>query len=83
MTICVCVGSSCHIKGSYRVITRYKELIARNRLGAQVTLKAGFCLGLCAQGIAMTVDSEQVTGLTPSNCDEYFKKYVLDRLKPG
>ncbi len=45
MTILVCVGSSCHLKGSYDIITLFKERIKKEKLEDKVTLKATFCLG--------------------------------------
>ena len=38
MKITVCIGSSCHIKGSRQVVTQLQSLIAENNLGDQVEL---------------------------------------------
>ena len=48
MVVDVCVGSSCHLKGSYDVIQKLQKLIAENNLEDKVTLKASFCLGNCS-----------------------------------
>ena len=47
MKISVCIGSSCHLRGSYDIIQRLKELVARDHLEDQVELSAAFCLGQC------------------------------------
>ncbi len=54
--VSVCVGSSCHMKGSYQVIKTFTELIKQNHLENIVTLKASFCMGKCLEGIACTVN---------------------------
>lgn len=59
MVIKVCVGSSCHLKGSYDVIMALQEVIKRYDVEDQVELQASFCLGCCAQGV--TVKAEQLT----------------------
>ena len=56
MTITVCVGSSCHLKGSYDVIEKMREIISKYNLQDKVTLKAGFCLGHCSEGINIKCD---------------------------
>ena len=42
MNICVCVGSSCHLKGSYDVIQMMKENLEKNNLTDKVNLSAAF-----------------------------------------
>lgn len=78
MVISVCVGSSCHLKGSYDVIQLFKEAIAANALESQVTLKATFCLGKCGvAGVSVKIDNEIITGVTAENFNQIFKEYVL------
>lgn len=36
MEIYVCIGSSCHLKGSYNIINAFKELIAEYKLTIKV-----------------------------------------------
>ena len=61
MTIKVCVGSSCHLKGSYNVIEAFKEILKKYDVEDVVELQASFCLGHCALGV--TVGCE---GMEPS-----------------
>ncbi|MEG1555395.1 MAG: (2Fe-2S) ferredoxin domain-containing protein [Bacteroidales bacterium] len=56
MIIKVCVGSSCHLKGSYDVIEQMKEVLKKYDVEDLVDLQASFCLGFCSQGV--TVKSE-------------------------
>ena len=81
MTILVCVGSSCHLKGSYDIIELMKDAIKKNNIEDKVTLKATFCLGKCGvAGVSIKVDDEIITGVTKENFDEKFAKHVLAKL---
>jgi NADH-quinone oxidoreductase subunit G len=81
MKILVCVGSSCHLKGSYDIIELMKSAIKDNNLNDKVELKATFCLGKCGvAGVSIKVDDEIITGVTKSNFKEVFNKQILAKL---
>ena len=80
MTMSVCVGSSCHLKGSYRIIELAKAAVEQNQLADQVELKAAFCLGHCGEtGVSVKFDEEIVSGVTEQNFDTIFRQYVLKK----
>ncbi len=79
MKITVCIGSSCHIKGSREVVEELQKLIADNNLGDKVELSGTFCMGKCQQGVCVTVDDEFFS-LTPDSVDEFFRENVLKRI---
>ena len=56
MKITVCIGSSCHVKGSRLVVEQLKNLISENKLEDKVELAGTFCLGQCQQGVCVTID---------------------------
>ena len=56
MKVTVCIGSSCHIKGSRQVVEQLQYLIKENNLGDKVELGGTFCMGKCQQGVCVTVD---------------------------
>ena len=80
MKITVCVGSSCHLKGSHQVVERLQELITKNNLKDQVELLGTFCIGKCQQGVCVTVDDE-FHSVSPDNVDAFFETVVLKKLK--
>lgn len=77
MIVDVCVGSSCHLKGSYDVIQKLQKLIAENNLEDKVTLKASFCLGNCSNGVSMRIDGEAVSNANSDNIENIFKEQIL------
>lgn len=80
MTIYVCVGSSCHLKGSYEIISLMNDSIEKNNLKDSVELKAAFCLGKCTDGVSIKVDEEIITGVSKDNFEAIFDKYVLSKI---
>ena len=75
MKVTVCIGSSCHIKGSRRVVEQLQNLIAQNDLGDKVELGGTFCMGKCQQGVCVMVD-EEFHSVTPDNVVEFFEANV-------
>lgn len=81
MTVLVCVGSSCHLKGSYEIIELMKEAIKEHQLEDKVTLKATFCLGKCGvAGVSIKVDDQIITGVSKENFATIFQEHILAKL---
>ena len=78
MKISVCIGSSCHLRGSYDIIQRLKELVARDHLEDRVELSAAFCLGQCTQGCTIRIDEEIITGVTADNIEGILTKALAE-----
>lgn len=79
MKITVCIGSSCHIKGSRQVVGQLQKLIADNQLGDKVELGGTFCMGNCQKGVCVTVDGE-FHSVTPDTVEEFFQKNVKEKV---
>ena len=79
MKITVCIGSSCHIKGSRQVVEELQRLIKENELGEKVELGGTFCMGKCQHGVCVTVD-ESFYSVTPETVTDFFKNEVLAKV---
>ena len=77
--VTVCIGSSCHIKGSRSVVEQLQYLIAENHLGDKVDLGGTFCMGKCQQGVCVTVD-DAFFSVTPDTVTDFFEKEVKAKL---
>jgi len=84
VTVSVCVGSSCHLKGAYEIIKTCEELIDELELKDKIELRGNFCLGRCTEdGVTVMVDDEILSGVSPQNFKEIFEDKVLKKLKEG
>ena len=79
MKITVCIGSSCHIKGSRQVVEELQRLIKENGIGDKVELGGTFCMGKCQQGVCVTVDDE-FHSVTPETAEDFFCKEILEKV---
>ena len=80
LKITVCIGSSCHIKGSRQVVEQLQYLIAENNLGEKVELSGTFCMGKCQKGVCVTV-GEEFYSVTPETVVEFFNTAVLTKVQ--
>lgn len=82
MIIQVCVGSSCHLKGSYDIAELFKNAIEKNHLEQDITLAGSFCIGKCNRiGVTVQVDDTIFTGVTTESFKEFFEENVMKVLK--
>ena len=79
MKVTVCIGSSCHIKGSRSVVEQLQYRIAETRLGDKIDLGGTFCMGKCQQGVCVTVD-DAFFSVTPDTVTDFFEKEVKAKL---
>ena len=75
MKVTVCIGSSCHIKGSRQVVEQLQKLISENNLGDKVELAGSFCLGRCQEGVCVTVDNTFFS-VSPDTVVDFFENQV-------
>lgn len=79
MKITVCIGSSCHIKGSRQVVEELQRLISENNVGDKVELSGTFCMGRCQEGVCVTVE-DKFYSVKPETVKEFFEQNVLSSL---
>ena len=77
VVVSVCVGSSCHMKGSYQVIKTFQELIKKNQLEDVIELKASFCMGRCLSAISVMVNDTPVQNVGFVNAENVFYEHVF------
>lgn len=82
MIIQICVGSSCHLKGSQDIVELLEAAVKEHQLEDEVVLCGSFCVGKCNRvGVTVQVDDNIHVGITKENFREFFKKNVLDVIK--
>lgn len=81
MTILVCVGSACHIKGSYNIIHQLQHIIEEKQLEEKVVVQAALCLGKCTKAVSVMVDNDEIISLSAEEVRDFFEKVVMEKLK--
>ena len=81
ITVTVCVGSSCHIKGAREMIARFNEFLNNEGLQDEVELKGSFCMERCGEGINWEIDGEVSSSPSVDEGAKMFRERILDALK--
>ena len=74
--VVVCIGSSCHLKGSRQVVEKLQELVKEYKLEETVELAGTFCMGNCQKGVSVTLNGE-LFSVSPDTVEEFFKENIL------
>lgn len=74
MTIQVCIGSACHLKGSYDVIRNMQGYISEHQLEEKIELKSSFCLGQCAKAVSVSVNNVEFHSVSPETVTAFMKQ---------
>lgn len=84
MIIQICVGSSCHLKGSPEIVELLKNAVEKYHLEDEVTLAGSFCIGKCNRdGVTIQVDDDIHVGITKENFNEFLNDKILAKLNRG
>lgn len=79
MNITVCIGSSCHLKGSRAVVEKLERLIFERGLKDEIALCGSFCMGQCQTGVSVLLDDAYFS-LTPESTERFFVQTVLPKI---
>lgn len=79
MNLGICIGSSCHLKGSKKVALTFERLITEHGVREKINYYATFCLGNCQNGVCVSID-DQVFSVTPETAEQFFENEVLSRI---
>lgn len=79
MLITICIGSSCHLKGSRSVIQGLEQKIRENNLTSKIELNGSFCTGECEKGVCVKIEDE-LFSVSPETVNTFFNEEVLRRV---
>lgn len=68
--VTVCVGSSCHIRGSRAVLKRFEDVIKNEGLADQLVLAGSFCLERCGENMNWKFEDEYIASATVAEAEE-------------
>ena len=79
LVVQICVGSSCHLKGSQEIVELMQKAVEEYKLDGDVVLVGSFCIGKCnREGVTVQINDDIHVGITPQNFKEFFTKNILN-----
>ena len=72
ITVLVCLGSSCYVRGSERIAETFERLIEKEKLQGQVDLRGSLCMEHCAMGVSVRVGEHVYHQLSPESAEKFF-----------
>lgn len=80
ITIHICIGSACHLKGSYKVIKELQKNIEELQINNKVQISASFCLGQCTNAVSVKIDDGPILSLSAESVPEFLQQHILCRI---
>ena len=77
LTVTVCVGSSCYMRGSDELAEVLEALIERASLSKRVQLVGSFCMGECSTGISVKLGEHHYQTVRLEEAEKFFYKELL------
>ena len=76
--VTVCVGSSCHVRGSREVLTRFAEIMKQSGLEDEVVLSGSFCMDRCGEGMNWRIGDEDMSSTSVAEAEAEFRRRLVD-----
>jgi len=81
VTVTVCVGSSCHIRGSRDLLKRFDEIIKAENLEDRVALVGSFCMERCGEGMNWKFNEEEITSTSVEEAEETLRSKLVEAVE--
>ena len=83
LTVTICIGSSCYVRGSDKIAETFEHIIQENDLGGQVELTGSFCMEQCSMGVSVRVGDTVYRGVHPEDAEVFFINEVMPQIQNG
>ena len=80
MKVVICIGSSCHLKGSRQIVECFQSLVSAHHLEGVVELSGSFCMGDCVNGVNVMIDDVRYS-VARDEAEEFFNKEILAKVR--
>lgn len=71
----ICIGSACHVRGSYDVVQQFKKRVEDSGLSDEVELVGSFCMNACSDGVAVKY-KDRMFSVKPGEADAVFDEIM-------
>jgi NADH:ubiquinone oxidoreductase subunit E len=83
LTVTICIGSSCYVRGSDNIAETFEKMIDQNGLDEQVELVGSFCMEHCSMGVSVRVGDTIYQGVDPEDAEVFFINEVMPQVGNG
>lgn len=81
LSIVVCVGSSCYVRGSEGLAETFDGLVKQCGLDAKVEVTGAFCMDQCSMGVSVRVGDKVYRCVDPQDALSFFQHEVMPCLQ--
>ena len=81
VTVTICVGSSCSVRGSDDFADALERIIDKEGLSDKIRLVGAFCMEQCSRGISIRVGNQQYREVHFLDAEPFFFNEILPCLK--
>jgi NADH:ubiquinone oxidoreductase subunit E len=83
LTVTICIGSSCYVRGSDKIAETFEKIIDQNDLNDEVELVGSFCMDHCSMGVSVRVGDTVYRGVDPEDAEVFFLNEVMPQVQNG
>ena len=80
VSIKICNGTSCYLKGAYNVLQYFQHEVESRGLHDKINLTGSFCLGNCEHGVSVDIDGK-IYSVAPETAPKFFEETVMPLVK--
>jgi NADH:ubiquinone oxidoreductase subunit E len=81
VTVTICVGSSCSVRGSDELAAKLESLMEKEQLNGRIELVGAFCMELCSMGVSVRVNERQYQEIRPQDAEQFFYQEIMPLAK--
>ena len=79
--VTVCVGSSCHVRGSRVVLKRFAEIIKTEKLDNKVALLGCFCMERCGESMNWKFNDEDISSGSADEAEKTLRSKLAEEFQ--
>ncbi len=81
VTVYVCIGTSCHLRGGEKVAQELVSLVGEMGLQSQVQVRGAFCLEHCSEGVSVKIGEKVLSGIQLDEVRERLVPEILEQVR--
>jgi hypothetical protein len=83
VNVTVCVGSSCHVRGSRTLLNRFAQIIKAEKLENEVALLGSFCMERCGESMNWKFNEENISSSSVGEAEETLRSKLMETVNKG